>query len=206
VTSERNPLADAIIGLYERHAAAWADVRRSERFIERPWIDKFAALVPPGATVLDIGCGAGEPIARFLAGSGFAVTGVDASQALIDVARANLPNIDWRVGDMRALALDRTFDGLLAWHSFFHLGHDDQRGMFDVFARHAAPRAALMFTSGPEAGEALGQFEGEALYHASLDPAEYRALLAAAGFNVIEHVAHDRTTGDSTIWIAQRRG
>jgi hypothetical protein len=36
-----------------------------------------------------------------------------------------------------------------------------------VFRRHAAPKAALMFTSGPAAGEAIGAYRGEPLYHAA---------------------------------------
>ena len=105
---------------------------------------------------------------------------------------------------MRCLALGRTFDGLIAWDSFFHLRAVDQRTMFPIFTAHAAPGAALMFTSGPAAGEAIGTFHGEALYHASLDPAEYRALLAANGFDVVAHVAEDAECGGHTVWLAQR--
>ena len=62
-----------------------------------------------------------------------------------------------------------------------------------------------MFTSGPAFGEAIGTFEGEPLYHGSLDPAEYRALLDAQGFEVVAHVAEDATCGGHTIWLARRR-
>ena len=72
------------------------------------------------------------------------------------------------------------------------------------FAAHAAPGAALMFTSGPSHGIALGSFAGETLFHASLDPAEYRALLAAQGFAVVDHVAEDPSCGGRTVWLARR--
>jgi hypothetical protein len=39
------------------------------------------------------------------------------------------------------LSLKRFFPGILAWDSFFHLNHDDQRQMFLIFRAHAAPRA-----------------------------------------------------------------
>jgi hypothetical protein len=104
---------------------------------------------------------------------------------------------------MRDLDLGRRFAGLLAWDSLFHLRQADQRRMFDVFRRHAAPGAALMFTSGPAHGVAMGTYRGEPLYHASLDPAEYRSLLAAAGFAVVAHVAEDPGCGGRTIWLAQ---
>jgi hypothetical protein len=106
---------------------------------------------------------------------------------------------------MRTLSLGRRFDGILAWDSFFHLKHEDQRRMFPIFREHAAPRAALMFTSGPAHGESTGRLEGEPLYHASLDVAEYRNLLEDAGFAVVATIAEDKTCGGRTVWLAQFR-
>ncbi len=179
--------------------------RRATNLAERPWIERFAARVAPGGAVLDLGCGTGEPVGRWFSEAGFAVTGVDASAPLIALASARAPNQTWIVGDMRTVDLGRRFDGVLAWHSFFHLPHDDQRAMFGVFERHARAGAPLMFTSGPAAGEALGTFEGETLYHASLAPDEYRALLDRAGFEVLDYVAEDPATNGDTIWLARRR-
>ena len=104
---------------------------------------------------------------------------------------------------MRHLALGARFGGILAWNSFFHLTADDQRAMFPIFRAHAVPGAALMFTGGPREGEAIGSYQGEPLYHASLDPAEYEALLRANGFEIVRHVVEDPTCGGLTIWLAQ---
>jgi hypothetical protein len=62
-----------------------------------------------------------------------------------------------------------------------------------------------MFTSGPSDGEAMGMYQGEPLYHASLDPDEYRALLAAYGFEVVAHLPEDAACGGHTIWLARLR-
>ncbi len=115
------------------------------------------------------------------------------------------PEHEWHVADMRNLALNHTFDGLVAWDSFFRLSEADQRRMFPIFKHHAAPGAALMFTSGQSAGEQIGTYQGEPLYHASLDSAEYRVLLHDNGFDVIAHVAEDPCCGLHTIWLAQLR-
>lgn len=195
--------ADHIVGLYQRHAAAF-DRLRDKTLFERDWIDRFAGSLPPGAAVLDIGCGSGEPIAAGLIGRGFALTGIDSSTAMIDLCRERFPSAEWHVGDMRGMELGRRFHGLLAWHSFFHLTGDGQRAMFPRFAAHALPDALLMFTSGPEEGVAVGTFEGEPLYHASLSPEEYRALLEENGFAVIDHVANDPNCGGATVWMARR--
>jgi SAM-dependent methyltransferase len=198
-------LPERIAGLYERHARAF-DRDRSKTLFERAWLDRFLALVPTGGSVLDIGCGSGEPIARHIVGSRRRVTGVDSAPALLALCRERLPDQEWILADMRALDLGRRFDGLIAFDSLFHLAHDDQRRMFPRFARHAEAGAPLLFTSGPAHGEAVGTYDGEPLYHASLDAGEYRTLLAENGFAVVAHVAEDQDCGGHTVWLAQKEG
>ncbi len=197
--------SDLIVELYQRHAEAWDRLRAPGNLFEKPWLDKFLALVPPGGGgILDLGCGAGLPIAGYLIECGYKVTGVDTSEPLLALSRSRYPAQEWIAGDMRTLDLDRSFAGIIAWDSFFHLTPDDQQAMFPVFARHAGPRAPLMFTSGPQHGSVLGEFEGEPLYHGSLDEGEYRSLLSQNGFEVVEHVVDDPSCGEHTIWLAQR--
>lgn len=196
--------ADRIVDLYQRHARAW-DETRGRSLFEKSWLDRFVDLLPPGGTVLDAGCGGGEPIAAYLISRDLRLTGIDSSPELIALCRARFPQLTFHVADMRTLALPQRFGGIVAWDSFFHLTPGDQRHMIPVFAAHAAPGAALLFTSGPRHGEAIGTFEGEALYHASLDPGEYRAVLDANGFDVVETVSEDASCGGHTVWLAQRR-
>jgi len=200
MTSEE---ADRIVDLYQRMASDWIESRARTGLFEEPWLDRFRALLPPSGAILDLGCGSAEPMAAYLIGLGHPVTGVDSSPAMIDACRARFPAQEWIVADMRTLGLPRTFSGILAWGSFFHLGYDDQRRMFPIFRAHAGAGAALMFTSGPVHGEAIGSFAGEPLYHASLDPAEYRSLLDQNGFRVVSHIAEDPDCGGHTIWLAQ---
>ena len=48
---------ERIVGLYEENAAAWDRQRGREPLHERAWLERFAALVPEGGDLLDIGCG-----------------------------------------------------------------------------------------------------------------------------------------------------
>jgi SAM-dependent methyltransferase len=194
--------AERIIGIYQRHAGSF-DSERGRYLFEKPWLDRFLALLQPGASILDVGCGSAEPIARYFIEKGCHVTGVDSSPALIDLCKSRFPDQDWIVKDMRTLSLSRRFDGILAWDSFFHLSPEDQYPMFDIFRVHAASKAPLMFTSGPAHGEAIGTFQGEPLYHGSLDTAEYRSLLHQNGFAVLSHVVEAPASGGRTVWLAQ---
>jgi trans-aconitate methyltransferase len=134
------------------------------------------------------------------------VLGVDASVAMIDLARVRFPDTRFEVCDMRELHLQRRFDAIVAWHSLFHLAPDDQRAMFETFARHLPPGGLLMFTSGSEAGEVWSENGGEALYHASLAAAEYRSLLEGQDLRVLHHVVDDAACGGATVWIARLAG
>lgn len=192
---------DHVVELYDRNAERY-DLDRSRAFQERGWLDRFLEHVPRPATILDIGCGVGEPIARYLIERGHQVVGIDSSPAMIDICRARFPDMDWVVCDMRRMSLDSRFDGILAWDSFFHLGMDDQRAMFTKFAAHAGPGAPLMFTSGPEEAEAVGAYHGQPLYHASLGQAEYRRLLGENGFDVRELTVEDPGCGGHTVWLS----
>lgn len=200
--------AETTLQTYDRIAEAYARDRDRTLF-ERAWLDRALAHAPHrdgGRTALDLGCGTGLPIASYLFDRRTHVTGVDGAAAMLALFRANLPRAEAIEADMRSLALDRQFDLVLAWDSFFHLSADDQRAMFAVFAAHAAPRGALMFTSGTMAGEAWGRAGGADVYHASLDGAEYKALLADNGFTLLDHVAEDPACAGHTVWLARYTG
>jgi SAM-dependent methyltransferase len=73
----------------------------------------------PGQLVLDIGCGVGAFL-RLVADSGARAFGLDASEALLELARSRLPDADLRIGDMEALPYaDDTFDLVTGFNSFF---------------------------------------------------------------------------------------
>jgi SAM-dependent methyltransferase len=203
-TPETEGTPEAIPSVYERAAAGW-DRRRSRALFERGWLERFAALVPEGAAVLDLGCGAGEPIGAWLMERGYRVTGVDVAEAMLAICRRRWPEGEWLRADMRGLDLGRQFGGIVAWDSFFHLSAEDQRAMAPVFARHLAPGGALLFTSGPDAGEAVGAVEDLPVYHASLSPAGYAAALEGAGLVVRAFVAEDEGCDRHSVWLARRR-
>ena len=195
--------AKNILSLYQRHAAAFAE-NRSRNLFEKPWLDKFLRLIDAGGHILDVGCGNGQPIAEYFIDRGYRLTGVDGAMAMRDRARQRFPRQRWLHQDMRTLRLAETFDGLIAWDSFFHLTRDDQRSMFEVFSRHTHTGSALMFTSGPADGIAMGIFEGEALYHASLAPDEFRALLHRHGFEIKEVIFNDPDCGGHSVWLCRK--
>jgi len=194
---------DDIQGVYDRQAAVY-DAQRSRALFEARWLARFAAGLPGGGRVLDLGCGTGEPIARWFKAEGFAVTGVDFSEPMLEIARTRWPEGDWRQADMRDFDLDDTFDGIIAWNSFFHLTGDDQRGCIARMAWHLQPGGVLMLTVGPDAGEAQGTVGDEPVYHASLSPAAYAICLEENSLRLTGFLAEDPETNRHSVLMARK--
>lgn len=189
--------------VYERQALRY-DRERGRSLFEAPWLRACVADVPPGGRVLDLGCGAGAPIGAWLVARGFAVTGVDFSPAMLRLFRARLPGAEAVEADIEGLSLARHFDAIIGWGSFFHLSEEAQRRALPRIAAHLAPGGRLLLTVGPGAGEALGSVGGETVYHASLDIAEYRAILTCGGVTVERFSPEDKETAGHSLLLARR--
>lgn len=197
-------LARSTGAVYERNAERY-DRDRSRTLFEQGWLDRFLALVPRGGPVLDLGCGTGDPIAAYISGMGYRVTGLDRSEAMLTRARTRYPEGDWRSGDMRRFDLPDRFDGILGWNSFFHLTGAEQRATLPRIARHLTPGGALMLTVGPEEGEVAGRVGEDPVYHASLSPAEYAAMLTGLGLSVVAFVPEDPDCNGHSVLLARRQ-
>lgn len=190
--------------VYERQAKGW-DAHRAKVFFEKDWLDRFLENVSPGGHLLDLGCGAGDPIAAYFLEKGFRVTGIDYARSMIAMARARYPQGNWQVQDMRSLALDGLFDGAISWDGSFHLSRDEQRRLISDLGRLVLPGAPVMLTIGPEDGETVGMVEGETVYHASLSPAEYRSAFDRAGFDIVDLVTDDTECDMHSVILAVKR-
>ena len=122
----------------ERHLA-WGQETRSE---ERA---RYTALLldglPPGAEVLELGCGAGIPTTQALA-ERFRVTGVDISARQIELARQNAPQARLIRADITELDFPRgSFDGVAAFYSLIHVPCEEQAQLLPRVAQWLRPGA-----------------------------------------------------------------
>ena len=188
--------------VYEEHAQAW-DTQRSKVFYEQKWLRRFSEYLPTGGSILELGPGGGEPLSAFLIESGFALTGLDYSKAMLKIAQRRFPQATWIFGDMRNMSFDHQFHGILGWDSFFHLTEQEQQRLLPRLSQYLLPGAPLLLTVGPQAGEVLGTVNGRSVYHASLSPKEYETTLAQIGFQSISITPKDPECGHRTILFAR---
>jgi SAM-dependent methyltransferase len=160
---------------------AWASGIRDdprERLLEA-----FSARMTPGAPVLDLGCGAGLPSTKALAGR-FAVTGVDVSGAQVEAARRNVPEASFIQGDMGEIDFPAgSFDGVTAFYAISHLPRDEHGALFERIARWLVPGGLFLATLGAnDSPDWTGEWLGRPMFFSAYDADTNRRMLMDAGF------------------------
>ncbi|MGI9265568.1 MAG: class I SAM-dependent methyltransferase [Gammaproteobacteria bacterium] len=203
--SKLSDLATRTREVYEQHGAAF-DQQRPKNLYEKKWLDRFIARLPENASILDVGCGAGEPFIPYFLSRGLSVEGLEFAESMLEIVRERFPDLVFYPADMSDFTLGRKFDGIIAWNSFFHLTKVAQRKALVCFSQHLNPGGALMLTVGGEDGEVVGHVNGAEVYHSSLAPDDYRSSLATLGIEVVEFVIDDEECGQQTVLIGQKSG
>ncbi|MBG6234370.1 ubiquinone/menaquinone biosynthesis C-methylase UbiE [Pedobacter sp. CAN_A7] len=197
-----NEKKENVYKVYDK-IASWFSKNRNTALIEKEYLDDLIKFIPAEGNVLDLGCGTGKPILQYLISKKINVTGLDASKEMLCIAEKNFPETEFLLQDMRFLNLNKKFDAIIAWHSFFYLPIVDQPIMFKCFKKYLNPKGIILFTSGTELGEKWGVNGGENLFHDSLSTDMYAKLLKIHNFKVLRHVENDPNCGNATIWMAR---
>ncbi len=170
-----------------------------------PWLADLRARLRPGASVLDVGCGCGVPVARSLADAGYAVTGVDFSEVQIERARHLVPGATF----LRADATDvhfpaASFDAVVCLYALIHMPLDAQPRLLRNIADWLRPGGWLLATTGWTAwtGTAENWLGGPAaMWWSQEDAIIYRGWLRAAGLRItLQDFVPEGDSGHALFW------
>ena len=169
---------------YDRCAADFAAARMRE---DSPELELLLPRLAPGARVLDLGCGAGVPVAAALARH-HRVTGVDFSAEQIRRARANVPGAEFIEADLMALAFaEGSFDAAVAFYSIFHLPREEHEELLRRVNRWLAPGGHLLATVTRVREDAYTEedFFGVRMYWSNWGREDYERMLRELGFELL---------------------
>jgi SAM-dependent methyltransferase len=180
-----------------------------ERFrisaVRQKWLCRLLDSLPPGGgRVLDLGCGAGVPVARDLDASGHIVVGVDGSAQQIVRARRNVPKATLVEANMCEMRFDAdSFDAVGAFYSMTHLPPAQQGTLIDKIATWLKPGGVLIASFGTGApGEWIGEWLGTEMFFGHCDELELRRWLTAAGLDLRRFSVEKQDNEDvAFLWI-----
>lgn len=162
-------------------AVAEEFIRNRERSaIGTEVVQAWSRLLPAGARVLDLGCGAGAPVAVQLSRAGFAVYGIDASPTLVAAFRQRLPQARVACEPVEhSRFFELQFDGVVAIGLLFLLDEALQRTLVERIAASLLPGGRFLFTAPTRRCTWIDVLTGRE--SRSLGRDAYLAALAAAG-------------------------
>ena len=197
---------------YDLCAAEYSTARMEEA---HPELDLLCECLEDGASVLDIGCGAGIPVSRTLARR-FAVTGADISGEMIRQAQENVPTANFIHGDIMSLEFaDSRFDAVVAFYSVFHLPREEHAILFKRVRDWLKPGGYLMCTLNhySESAYTEDDFFGVTMYWSNYGLRDYLEILTDLGFSILRTSRigdgysenHDGPAEDHPLVFARRR-
>lgn len=170
---------------YDACSAAYDEARQNAN---APELDLLIPRLAVGAQVLDIGCGAGVPVAQRLVKQ-FKVTGVDISAEQVKRAKDNVPQGTFMQMDIMAADFpSASFDAIVAFYSIFHLPREEHAALLRKIKDWLKPGGYLLATlsSDPESAYTEEDFFGVKMYWSNLELGKYHALLKEMGFELLD--------------------
>ena len=176
-------------------------------------LEDLASLLPSEAAVLDLGCGAGVPVTRWLADRGFTVTGVDVSAKQLELVHTNVPEGIFLKADMTEVVFGpESFDAVVAFHSIIHVPRTEHRTLLENIHRWLKPGGALLATmtvTDYEGREEDWEGWGAPMVWSHYDRNANVVMLRDAGFEL--RYAEPRTGGgtgveaETWLWVLARK-
>ena len=192
---------------YEQIFEWYIDSRNHETGVES--VKNTFSKLPSSATVIDLGCGTGIPLARVLADMGFSVIGLDSSEKMVNSFRKNLP--ESTVLNALIQEFDYSeymFEGALCWGCLFHLKPNDQVKLLNKIFKSIQTGGRFLFTSAQESGSKKGEMDGVEFHYYSLGSKKYNKIAEKAGAKLIREYEDDgyvylfeKTPRSLTNWV-----
>lgn len=170
-----------------------------------PELERFSSLVKSGGYVLDAGTGAGIPAAKFLVKKGFKVTGIDISEKMIEAAKKNVPEGEFKVKNILELDFpDKTFDGIVCVYTLWHIPKEKHQEIFQNFKRMLKPGGILMINTGLRESNGLSLFFGQPMLWSNNNPKETLKQVNDLGMEIIMEGVLERG-GEYQYWIFAKK-
>ncbi len=194
---------------YDRVCGAYARLAENDRWPRMRWLRRLLGLLPPGASVLDIGCGSGLPADAAISEK-HSVTGIDISQAQIDRARRNVPAGRFLKADLSTMHFaPGSFDATVSFYTLEHVPRSTHLAVLKHIASFLKPGGYLLLSvEAADYDDAQATWLGVPMFLSVHPPEVTKSLVEEAGFRILETGIETQFEEDHNIpylWILARQ-
>ncbi len=108
-------------------------------------LKKFSEKLQKGASVIDLGCGAGIPVAKFLIRKGYKVTGIDFSKDMLALAKKKVPKAKFIEMDITKMKFKPdSFDSAISFYAMIHIPRQKHVGIYKKLHKILKPYAMVL--------------------------------------------------------------
>jgi ubiquinone/menaquinone biosynthesis C-methylase UbiE len=172
---------------YDQIAHKYARLEGETEWPRMRWLNKLLDRLEPGSSVLDVGCGSGDP-ADIEISKEHKVTGVDISQTQINLARLNVPTGYFIHGDAGSVEFPvASFDAAISFYALEHIPREEHQTILRRIYEWLRRGGFLLISM--EAGDidgVMGQWLGVPMFMSCFDPETMKRLVIEAGFELLE--------------------
>ena len=172
---------------YSKIASEYQDQRSGYESVKL--LGKIIKLLPKGAKVLDLGCGAGVPVSKTLADKGYKVTGIDFAQGMLKLARKNVLKAGFRSMDITKMKFRaNSFDGAVSYYAIIHIPREKHGRIYKTLHRILKPGGMIFVNaSGTDkhGWEAVEDYMGVKMFWSFYGPKRTLGLIEDAGFEIL---------------------
>jgi len=166
---------------------------------------KFCSLYLANSRVLDIGCGAGVPVSKYLSSRGHSVIGIDISNKMLNLARKNVPSGRFIRMNMVSIDFeDNSFDALVSSYAIFHVPRDLHALIYRSFFRVLKPNGKFLISIGFSDWEGVEDFYGINMYWSHYAWDNSVSLLENSGLEVLHSETREPPGDGRHVWIIGR--
>ncbi len=182
---------------YNAIAKQWHAARKIFFGRERAYLDTFLAELPAASLILDAGCGTGRPMAAYAIKRGWSVIGIDQSENMLAIAKANYPKERWVLGKLEKYPFEAPCGGIICWDALFHIERNFHEAILGRMANCLLANGALMLTvGGSEHPPFTDYMLGQEFFYDSFPPHKILNVLTDLGFHMlISEFMNPPTTG-----------
>ncbi len=185
--------------------AEWWHAYHQESSYGLAQVEKAISYCNARETALDVGCGSGGRIIRKLLENGFCVTGLDASEEMLRIAKANHKEVEFIFADICTWATQQKFDLIIAWDSIFHLPLEMHAAVIPKLCDMLAHNGILVYTFGDGYGSHESEWKNDWFPYSTLGIDGNLKLLMDSGCTC-RHLELDQFPQPHVFVIAQKSG